>query len=370
MLGLLGLGQGFAARAESRVDWPLWTAFSAHFIEPDGRVIDRTAGDRSTSEAQVYALFFALVANQRPGFDTLLSWTENNLAAGDLRSRLPAWLWGRGPEGRWGVLDDNPASDADLWLAYTLLQAARLWDHPPYASLAEAILAQVRAHEVVYVGAAKRPMLSPAPRGFGLEAGGHRFISAYLPEFQFRFLAQADPRGPWGAIWAHFLDLSPQAFPRGLAPDYFALDASGAVRPDPEHASRGGYDAVRVYLWAGMTPDPSLLRQLGPFARLVERLGAPPESVDAADASFEAGSEPLGFSAALLPFLSALQRPEAARVQRQRLERERVGELLGSPPQYYDQALALFGEGYDQGRYRFDRDGRLLTAWSQPGCCQ
>lgn len=370
VLCLLGLSPGFAGTAAAGVDWPLWNAFSRHFIQPDGRVVDRTAEARATSEAQVYALFFALVANERPRFDALLAWTENNLAAGDLRRQLPAWLWGRGPEGRWGVLDDNPASDADLWLAYTLLQAARLWDHPPYAKLAEAILAQVRALEVVHIGPGHRPMLSPAPRGFALDSGGHRFISAYLPEFQFRFLAEADPHGPWAAIWDHFLILSEQAFARGLAPDYFAVEPDGSVRPDPQHASRGSYDSIRVYLWAGMTPEPTLLQQLAPFAGLVERLGIPPETVDAATGGSEAGNQPLGFSAAMLPFLQALERPEAALAQRRRLQQARVDGLLGSSPQYYDQALALFGEGFDEGRFGFDRDGRLLTAWAQPGCCR
>jgi endoglucanase len=39
-------------------------------------------------------LFFALVANDRAQFERLLSWTQNNLANGDLRAQQPAWLWG------------------------------------------------------------------------------------------------------------------------------------------------------------------------------------------------------------------------------------------------------------------------------------
>ncbi|KAG1316525.1 hypothetical protein G6F63_016033 [Rhizopus arrhizus] len=40
-----------------------------------------------------------------------------------MRQRLPAWLWGREAKGGWQVLDSNPASDSDLWLAYALLEA-------------------------------------------------------------------------------------------------------------------------------------------------------------------------------------------------------------------------------------------------------
>ena len=39
--------------------------------------------------------------------------------------------------------------------------------------------------------------------------------------------------------------------------------------------------------------------------------------------------------------------------------------LYGSHPSYYDQNLALFGEGWQQQRYRFSSDGQLLLPWSE-----
>ena len=120
---LLTWSAGASAQA---ADWPLWENFRRHAIQSDGRVIERRADDRTTSEAQAYALFFALVANDRAQFERLLSWTQNNLANGDLRAQQPAWLWGSDTASRWRVLDANPAADADFWLAYTLLQAGRL----------------------------------------------------------------------------------------------------------------------------------------------------------------------------------------------------------------------------------------------------
>ena len=91
LLALLSFAVGAAAQA---VDWPLWENFRRHAIQSDGRVIERRADDRTTSEAQAYALFFALVANDRGQFDRLLSWTQNNLANGDLRKQQPAFLRG------------------------------------------------------------------------------------------------------------------------------------------------------------------------------------------------------------------------------------------------------------------------------------
>ena len=84
-------------------------------------------------------MFFALVANDRARFDKLLGWTQDNLAGGDLTQRLPAWSWGKSPDGSWKILDPNPASDADLWMAYALLEAGRLWHEPRYEKLGTAM---------------------------------------------------------------------------------------------------------------------------------------------------------------------------------------------------------------------------------------
>jgi hypothetical protein len=46
--------------------WQLWTSYEAQFIDPQGRVVDPQGGNRTTSEGESYALFFALVNNDRP----------------------------------------------------------------------------------------------------------------------------------------------------------------------------------------------------------------------------------------------------------------------------------------------------------------
>ncbi len=84
MLGLLMVGAGCR-----QGPWTLWRSYSARFIDDQGRVID-PSGNRTTSQGQAYALFFALVADDRPRFDRILEWTNYNLALGDLGARLPA----------------------------------------------------------------------------------------------------------------------------------------------------------------------------------------------------------------------------------------------------------------------------------------
>ncbi|HDR9776712.1 TPA: cellulase, partial [Burkholderia cepacia ATCC 25416] len=82
-------GTADATDAGCGAAWPRWDAFKRDFISADGRVIDVGSADsRTVSEGQAYGLFFALVANDRRMFDTILAWTENNLAQGDLSAHL------------------------------------------------------------------------------------------------------------------------------------------------------------------------------------------------------------------------------------------------------------------------------------------
>ena len=61
--------------------WPHWQSFLDGFVQDDGRVIDWTDGGRTVSEGQAYALFFALVADDRAAFRRILEWTRDNISA-------------------------------------------------------------------------------------------------------------------------------------------------------------------------------------------------------------------------------------------------------------------------------------------------
>ena len=116
----LSLAMGMMSAAQA--DWPMWQQFKAVGME-DGRVVDYSdARAVTTSEGQSYAMFFALVDNDRETFEDMLKWTENNLSYGDITKNFAAWLWGKdGSE--WTILDSNNAVDSDMWLAYCLLEA-------------------------------------------------------------------------------------------------------------------------------------------------------------------------------------------------------------------------------------------------------
>lgn len=367
--GLLALTLFAGAAQAAACPWPAWQAFKGHYLSADGRVIDTTSERQHTvSEGQAYALFFALVANDREAFDRVLRWTEDNLAAGDLTQRLPAWIWGRRDDGSWGVVDANPASDADLWIAYTLAEAAVLWQERRYRVLAQLVgrnLLRMETARLPGLG----PSLLPAPVGFVESPTRWRLNPSYAPLQLLRGLALRQPDAGWAALVPGTRRLLLDSAPRGYVPDWVLYDAEGGFLPDTKTSAVGSYDAIRAYLWAGMlhVDDPdraALLKAYTPMADATAVNGAPPERVDTRSGA-ASGTGYAGYSAALLPFLAALDRPTALDAQRTRIA-ARAPQRHGDA--YYENVLDLFGSGWDQRRYRFAANGSLHPGWQESAC--
>jgi endoglucanase len=346
-------------------DWQsLWNGYVARFMDNQVRVIDHDAGDRTTSEGEAYGMFFALVANDRSRFDGLLRWTTQNLADGDLSDHLPAWLWGRGPANQWGVLDHNSAADADVWMAYTLLEAGEVWNEPRYTKLGLAVARRIAAEEVVQVpdfGA----MIAPGPTGFR-HGTAYRFNASYVPLQLILGLEHFTPGGPWSSVATTMPTLIRDSAPDGFASDWIDLKMDGRLQTSN---TIGSYDAIRVYLWAGMldnaTPQRStLLSSLGGMAGYLRNNPVPPAKVGS-NGSIEDPKGPVGFSAALLPYASALHNDQIRNEELSRVQSEYKPQtgLIGDPPKYYDENLVLFGLGFEQHEFWFEPRGALGLKW-------
>ena len=94
--------------------------------------------------------------------------------------------------------------------------------------------------------------------------------------------------------------------------------------------------------------------------------GAPPEKVSDQGMPLEQDG-PVGFSAAVLPYLKTFPDLERAAVQqkvRMSAQLDRSTGLYGKDPAYYDQNLALFANGFMDGRFRFSLRGELKVEWT------
>ena len=344
-----------------------WSAYQQHFIDPQGRVIDWVEGGITTSEGQSYALFFALVSNEPQTFARILSWTQKNLAQGNLAQNLPIWRWGKQDDGQWGPLSGNHAADSDLWIAYDLLQAGRLWNNEHYTQMGRSLAQQIAAQEILPMKGAG-PMLIPGEKYFRF--GVSLVINpSYLPPFLLASLAEALPDGPWREMSKYLPRVIAKTSPHGFSPDWISYSPDRGYFPAPQGVE-GSYNAIRVYLWAGMTnPDTpgakAVLDSLWGMALYMKTHDLPPLQENYQSGLVQ-GTGPSGFSAALLPFLVQYKMPEAAKVQLARLEAERspATGLYGYPPvHYYNQNLALFGLGWYNGAFRFGPHGNLRPSW-------
>jgi len=261
------------------------------------------------------------------------------------------------------VLDVNPASDADCWIAYSLIEAGRLWHRPIYLREGKNLLFLIEKNETRFLPGYGWALL-PGPYGFVLSDGTARQNPSYLPMELLARFGSRSPRGPWPYIVAAFLAHLPAIAPHGFAPDWFAVKRGGRIEADPVKGSAGSYDAIRVYLWAGLLPveaplRSSLLEHLGGMKTALARGPNPPLSVDSRSGR-GTGTAPPGFSSALLPYLKARINRPLLQTELMRLEGFRKNGLYGSPPAYYDQILALFGQGSLDRHFSFGRDGCLI----------
>jgi endo-1,4-beta-D-glucanase Y len=360
LLADTALGAGVRCEA-----WPAWQRFKLLYVSSDGRVIDAsTSRQITTSEGQSYALFFALVGNDRAAFDLILRWTQNNLAGGSLEKYLPAWQWGRADNDQWRVLDPNSASDADLWIAYTLGEASRLWNERFYAQVGAAIAGNIVRQEVVTIPELG-PTLLPGPMGFADEHSW-RLNQSYLPLSIIRGVARQTHEPVWNDIAKSSERIILASAPKGFAPDWVEFTSGGFV-PDRKTRSIGSYDAIRVYLWAGMLPASEQSRDkitaaFKPMVDVIAKRPAPMEGIDTQTLEMMGDGSP-GFSAAMLPMLANAHLSTALQIHRKRA----ADESLQGNEGYYSDVLSLFGLGWLEQRFRFNRAGVLNVRWT-PAC--
>ena len=292
------------AGAAPRTLWPLWDQYKLQFLKPEGRIVDWDAGARTTSEGQAYALFFSLVADDRPAFDCILAWTETHLAQDSLRNNLPAWLWtpaGAGANAG-AVADANSASDADLRIAYTLIQAGRVWRNPDYTALGRSLAERI-AREETELLPGKGYMLLPGHDGFRTDSGATILNPSYMPPQLLAALSRELPTGPWHSIANTLPELLSPEIGHGFAMDWvvFRADSGFSATAMPPGSPGGSYDAIRVYLWAGMLHPSAagrqaLLQNLSGMEAYLREHPIPPERVAPSGAVIDANA-PVGFSA-------------------------------------------------------------------------
>jgi endoglucanase len=227
------------------------TRFLTAYARPDGRVVRTDQGGDTVSEGQAYGMLLAQATGDRAALSRIWGWTRDHLQLAD-----GLFAFHASPAGQ--VVSREPASDADLLIAWALLRyrgpSADAW-HQAGRRVARAIL----AHEVT-TGPGGVPVLTAGPWATGRPAS---LDPSYWSLAAFDGLARLTGDQAWHRLAVGAVTMTRELTGDGrlLPPDWAELTASGALRPEPapdgsQPQTQYGPDAQRTVAWFAAACDP------------------------------------------------------------------------------------------------------------------
>lgn len=195
-----------------------WEKYKDQFINQDGRVIDYSQGDITTSEGQSYAMLRAVWIDDKEAFDQIWKWTKENLKRPN--DNLFGWRWGLRGDNTYGFLEnggENSASDADSDIALALILARFRWNQDSYEQESKVILKDMWEIETFKIGD-KRYL---GAGNWSNTTDGVVINPSYFAPYAWRIFAKVDPEHDWNLL---------------LDPAYELLSLSGTENLDKELA--------------------------------------------------------------------------------------------------------------------------------------
>ncbi len=224
--------------------------FLGSYAHSGGRVSRPDQGGDTVSEGQAYAMLLAQVAGDHAAFGRIWRWTQAHLQLGTGLFAYHADAAGR-------VLDPQPASDADLLIAWALMR----YTGPGaagYRTAGHRVADAILAHEVL-TGPGGTPILSAGPWATGRPA---TLNPSYWSLTAMRGLAGFTGDMRWQRLAAGAVALTRQLTDGGrlLPPDWAELTAAGQLRPEPAPNGSApqpqyGLDAQRTVVWFAASCD-------------------------------------------------------------------------------------------------------------------
>lgn len=237
-------------------------AFLADWVD-DGRVVRRDQGGDTVSEGQAYGLLIALAADDEDSFDAIWTWTEENMQRSD---GLLAWRW----DGE--IVDDEPASDADLDAARALVLAGQRWERDDFDAAGTALAGDVA--DLLTVQTASGRVLAPGL--WAVAADPHAYNPSYASPAAFAVLGDhtGDPR--WSELADGSRDATTELLDLAALPsDWARVTGEGSLQiaaaaGDGDGVVLYGYDAARLPIRYAESCDPA---DVALAARLAAPLG-------------------------------------------------------------------------------------------------
>lgn len=219
-----------------------YEVYKKDYMSKDGRIIDPEKNNATTSEAQSYMLFMSYNLNDKKTFDLVYNWTKKKLRRED---GLFSWFWGKGPDGKYGVLDPNSASDADIDIAFCLIRAYERWKDKKYLKDALQTIRSIWQKETKLIGL--RRVIMP---GAGQTLSDIIEVNpSYFSPYSFKIFKKYDRRHNWNRLVDssyYYLNAVMSKTKTGLPPNWFYIKNGKIVLEDSQRGDFS-YDAIRIY---------------------------------------------------------------------------------------------------------------------------
>jgi endoglucanase len=236
-------------------------AFLSSYVDGNGRVVRRDQGGDTVSEGQAYALLLAEAAGDHATFGRVWIWTRSHL-----QERDGLFAFRANPDGT--VADPQPASDADVLIAWALIRSTGP-GAAEYHRAGRQVAAAVLAHETVRRGGTLTLAAGPWATGEPVTLD-----PSYWAPAAFEQLADVTQDWRWRDLDDGTIALSTELTSggRALPPDWARVDST---TPKPTEAPSGqdhfvqyGLDAQRLVVWLATSCDargPRLAAALDPL---------------------------------------------------------------------------------------------------------
>ena len=231
-----------------------WEFYKKKFINADGRVIDFSQNNITTSEGQSYAMLRSVWVDDKGTFDKVWHWTKTTLKRPD--DNLFGWRWGQRSDKIYGFYDNggnNSAADADTDIALALILANKRWQDSSYLNDAKVILKDIWNVETDTVQNNRFVLAG----NWAKQKDTVIINPSYFAPYAYRIFAQVDTEHDWNSLIDPAYDLLNKSGKDpldtnkavGLPPDWMALSRSSGtyVKPSDQNLrTTYSYDAVRV----------------------------------------------------------------------------------------------------------------------------
>jgi len=244
----------------------IYNIYKKNIVQPDGRVVDWQNKQVTHTEGIGYSLFFSVKFSDKETFYKIFSWLKTNLPLN--KNGLIPWLWGKGPLGKWEILDSNDATDGNLWIAYSLLLGYEKWGDEKLKIFAVKLIKNIKRFDIYRKN--KCIFLLPASKYF-VNNDSVIINPSYYAPFIFKKFYQYDKDVIWlklinqsFKLW-YFISITPYH----LFPEWVKVDKRYCKVTDISGVM--AFNAIRIPIWILYSYDINNDR-VGAFKDYLEQL--------------------------------------------------------------------------------------------------